>query len=80
MRSNPRGNPRYNKKDVRLPLVIILAAALILLIAVLPKEPVAVAVNGAEGIGAAVHTGLKITEVISDNKSTVPDENGGFGD
>ena len=80
MRSNPRGNPRYNKKDVRLPLVIILAAALILLIAVLPKEPVAVAVNGAEGIGAAVHTGLKITEVMSDNKSTVPDENGGFGD
>ena len=80
MRSNPRGNPRFNKKDIRLPLVLILGAVMLFLIAVMPKQPVAVAVNGSGDPSASSHTGLRITEVMSDNKSTLPDENGAFGD
>ena len=76
MRSNPRGNPRFNKKDIRLPLVLILGAVMLFLIAVMPKQPVAVAVNGSGDPSASSHTGLRITEVMSDNKSTLPDENG----
>ena len=80
MRSTNRANPRYNKKDVRLPMIIILGAILIGLIVALPKSPVAVAVNG-QGTGASpTHLGLRITEVMTDNASTLPDENGAFGD
>ena len=79
MRSSPKGNPRYNKKDVRLPLLLVLGAVLLLLIALLPKWPVAVAVNGKTDTVSA-HQGLRITEIMSDNASTFPDENGAFGD
>ncbi len=80
MRSKTRGNPRYNKKDIRLPLLLVLGAVLLLLIVLLPKEPVAVAVNGSGDSSLSGHRGLKITEVMSDNRSTIPDENGAFGD
>ena len=80
MRSNPRGNPRYNKKDIRLPMVIFLAVVLVAMILIFPKSPVAVAVNGQKNGVSQTHLGLRITEVMSDNASTLPDENGSFGD
>ena len=53
MRSSPRGNPRFNKKDIRLPMALILGAALLFLIAVMPKQPVAVAVGSKSPIPPA---------------------------
>ena len=73
-----RDRIRYNKKDVRLPMLLTLGAALLLLIMLLPKQPVVLAVNGSnEG---SKHAGLVLSEAMSDNASTLPDEQGRFGD
>ena len=77
--SDGKINRRYNKKDVRTPLVIILGALLILLIVVMPKQPVNMAVNGA-GLDSSLHRGLELSEIMSDNASTLPDDHGLFGD
>ena len=80
---NQRRNGRYNKKDVRMPMLLILGAALLLMILVLPKSPVVVAVNAghdAQDEIRTTHAGLRISEVMSDNTSALPDENGNFGD
>lgn len=80
-KSRHQGN--YNKKDIRMPWIIVLGALLLLLVLVLPKTPVVVAVNaGADAGDEAVitHQGLRISEVMSDNASALPDENGNFGD
>ncbi len=75
-----RPNRRYNKKDIRTPLLLILAALLALMVIVMPKEPVTVAVNGGAGDESSPHRGLILSEIMSDNASTLPDERGSFGD
>lgn len=74
---------RYNKKDARMPWIVALGALLLLLILILPKSPVVVAVNAgadADMEQVTTHQGLRIGEVMSDNTSALPDENGSFGD
>ena len=73
-------NPRYNKRDPRMFFMLLLAAALVLVIAVLPKTPVTVAVNANLDPGASSHQGLIISEVMSDKTAAIPDETGSFGD
>lgn len=81
MAGSRRSNPHYNKMDKRLPLLIGLAAVLLLLILIFPKSPVTVAVNASdENATHSAATGLRISEVMSSNKSALPDENGAFGD
>ena len=76
-----RGRRRSaNKKDVRLPLLLLLAAALILFILVSPKAPIPKAMNVSSSGALSTHAGLKISEVMTDNVSAYPDENGKFGD
>lgn len=80
MAKSRRKRNRYNKKDVRMPLVIAFSAVLLLLIIVMPKVPIAVAVNATTHSTYSSHAGLIISEVMSDNASAIPDETGAFGD
>ena len=65
-----RGRRRSaNKKDVRLPLLLLLAAALILFILVSPKAPIPKAMNVSSTGALTTHAGLKISEVMADNVS-----------
>lgn len=76
-----RSNPRYNKKDKRLPLLLSLGFILLLLVLLLPKTPVVKAVNTlSENATDYAAYGLRISEIMSDNKSALPDEKGAFGD
>ena len=79
MRSKDRAKQKSGLRDKRLPAIVILGLALAALILLLPKEPMVVAVNSSGG-GANSAFGLKLTEIMSDNKSALPDENGAFGD
>lgn len=80
--SNPRRNGRYHKKDVRMPLILVLGALLMLLVLVMPKKPVVVAVNAGvqNEVSYSSHRGLRISEVMSDNAAALPDERGNFSD
>ena len=80
---NSRRYGKQHKKDVRLLLIIAMAFAMLVLILALPKSPVVVAVNAGGDADEEVrttHQGLRITEVMSDNTSALPDERGNFGD
>jgi len=67
---------RYNKQDSKVMLLTVMAAALVLLVLVMPKEPVQKALNVATG-EVSSHAGLRISEVMSDNAAALPDETGG---
>ncbi|MCR4885594.1 MAG: lamin tail domain-containing protein [Clostridiales bacterium] len=69
-----------NKKDIRLPLLLILAAALVLFVLVMPKETTVRAMNVSASGQVSTHAGLVLSEVMTDNLSALPDENGRFGD
>lgn len=78
--SKPRRNARYNKKDVRMPMLLALSAALLIIIVALPKSPVVRAVNVTATGELSTHAGLRISEVMTDNVAAFPDEKGKFGD
>ncbi len=82
MSSNARrSNPRFNQKDKRLFMLLGMAAVLLLLIIVCPKTPVVRAINtSSENATDYAAAGLRISEVMSDNASALPDEKGAFGD
>ena len=81
MASNRSGRRRSaNRKDSRLPMILLLAAVLIILILALPKQPVVKALNVSSSGSLSTHAGLVISEVMTDNVSSLPDENGKFGD
>ncbi|MBE5783513.1 MAG: hypothetical protein E7329_09410 [Clostridiales bacterium] len=75
-----RRRSRFNKKDVRMPLLLALAGILFLFILILPKSPTIKAVNVANNGVASTHAGLRISEVMTDNAAALPDETGKFGD
>ena len=78
MRSAGRSSQKVNKKDGRLFMLAVLALALVALVVLLPKQPVVVARNATGGVSDV--SALKLTEIMSDNASALPDENGAFGD
>lgn len=69
-------------------LLIVLLAAAVLLVLVCPKEPTGTQARSSVGTiesaenqeKIAYYDGLLISEVMSDNKTAVPDENGSFPD
>ena len=69
-----------NKKDVRLPMLLGLAAILVLFILVMPKQTTVKAVNVSASGNMSTHAGLVLSEVMTDNVSAYPDETGKFGD
>ena len=81
MASTRRGRRRSaNKKDVRLPLLLLLAAALAIFVLAMPKQTTARALNVSASGALSTHAGLVLSEIMSDNASAFPDENGKFGD
>ena len=66
---------RVNRKDRRALLLFVLAAVLVFFVLVMPKNPIAKAVNASADGTVSVHAGLRISEVMSDNVSALPDEN-----
>lgn len=78
-RRNKRKN-RFNKKDVRMPLLLGLAGVLFLFVLIMPKSPTVVAVNASNKGPVSSHAGLRISEVMTDNAAAIPDETGKFGD
>ena len=83
----PSGVPKPKKHSV-LPSLMFLVAVLIVMINVLPKEPLTRAATSAQTPGGqaltaappADYQGLVISEVMSANSSAVPDENGEYSD
>ena len=73
-----RTSSRYNKKESKLLMIAVLGVVLAAMILLMPKEPVVKAINsvGQGSTGA----GLYLSEIMSDNASALPDENGAFGD
>lgn len=71
---------RRSRRDTTTPLLLGLAAVLVLFILVMPKEKTVVAVNVANSGAASTHAGLQISEVMTDNATALPDEEGKFGD
>ena len=79
MRSGGRNNQKVNKKDgSKLLMLAVLSLILVCLVVFLPKKPMVVARNAQGGLSGA--RGLLLTEIMSDNASALPDENGAFGD
>ena len=78
--SNRRQNKRRrSRSDIRAAVLVLFVAFLLFMIVVSPLEPVGQAYN-ASGNGAGAYKGLVISEVMSANSSSLPDENGSFGD
>ena len=81
MANSRRGFRRKaNQKDIRFPLLVALAAALLLFILILPKQTTAQSVAASASGHLSTHAGLVISEVMTDNASAYPDETGKFGD
>ncbi len=83
MRSNaPRRAPRRSRSgEQRLGLMIFCGVMLLLFLIFAPKKPLQRALNvDAQGRSAVSHEGLVISELMSDNGSALPDENGNFPD
>ena len=78
MRSSHRTNSQ-NKRESNTLLLLIFAAALLALVLLMPKTPVVKAVNAVGGRVSSA-AGLYLSEIMSDNASALPDENGAFGD
>lgn len=77
-----RNNRRKKKKqkDTRLLALVVLGAVLALFVVVMPKVPIPKAVNVSASGQMSTHAGLVLSEIMSDNASALPDENGQFGD
>ena len=83
----PAGGPKQKKPSV-LPGLFLLLAVLVLMVAVLPREPLTHAMTSVQspdgqapqGTPSAFYKGLVISEIMSANSSAVPDENGEFND
>ena len=74
------GRRRPNRKDYRGLLLFALAGVLVFFVLVMPKNPIAKALNATADGTVSTHAGLRISEVMSDNASVLPDEGGKFGD
>ena len=74
-----RTNNRSNRKESKILLIAVLGVILAAMILLMPKEPVVKAVNSA-GQGGSTAAGLFLSEIMTDNASALPDENGAFGD
>lgn len=79
-KSRRNSRRKTHRKDIRLPLLLILAGILVLFVLVMPKTPTVKAVNVAASGQLSTHAGLEISEVMTDNASALPDEQGKFGD
>ena len=81
-RRPPRQSTRQaRRKEHRLGLLIFCVAVIILLLVVSPREITQKALNvSADGTKANVHEGIRISEIMADNVSALPDENGTFSD
>jgi len=79
-KSRQKFRPSANKKDIRLPLLLCLAAVLVLFVLLMPKTPTVKAVNASASGRLSTHAGLVFSEVMTDNASALPDEAGKFGD
>lgn len=75
-----RRQARHGRMDRRLPMLILLSVCLLAAIIVMPKTPVIRALNASGEAVSSAHTGLVISEVMTDNMSALPDEKGAFGD
>ena len=81
MANSRRGFRRQaNQKDIRFPLLAVLAAALVFFVLVMPKQTASRAVGAAATGQLSTHAGLVLSEVMTDNASAYPDETGKFGD
>ncbi len=81
--ANSRRKPsrrRANRRDIRPLLLFVLAVALVFFVLVMPKNPIPKALNVTADGTVSTHAGLRISEVMSDNASALPDESGKFGD
>ena len=81
--ANSRRKPsrrRANRRDIRPLLLFVLAVALVFFVLVMPKNPIPKALNVTADGMVSTHAGLRISEVMSDNVSALPDESGKFGD
>lgn len=86
-RRKPAGGPR-RKKPAVLPGLLALLAVLALMVVVLPKEPLTHAATSVQttdgqapqGTPSTAYKGFVISEVMSANSASVPDENGEFSD
>ncbi len=74
------GRRKVNRRDHRALLLFVLAAVLVFFVLVMPKNPIAKAMNATADGTVSTHAGLRISEVMSDNASVLPDEGGKFGD
>ena len=71
---------RANRKDRRPLLLFALAGVLVFFVLVMPKSPIPKAMNVTADGTVSTHAGLRISEVMTDNASALPDESGKFGD
>lgn len=70
---------RSVQHDFRAPVLVVFIAFILFMIVVSPLMPIEQARN-AEGEGNGAYTGLVISEVMMDNNSALPDDNGSFVD
>lgn len=84
MRSRQSKQPprRARRNEKRLGLLVLCVAVVAILLIISPTEPIhrALNINTADGSLVSEHDGLKITEIMADNASALPDENGNFPD
>ncbi|HSK68424.1 MAG TPA: lamin tail domain-containing protein, partial [Candidatus Limnocylindria bacterium] len=82
--TNPRNRQparRSRRREPRMALLAACVAAIALLVVFAPAEPTNRAYNiAADGTRTSAHQGLMISEVMADNASALPDENGNFPD
>ncbi len=78
----PRSNPRRSRRrETRLGLLIFCLAVVGILLIVSPTAPIDRARNiGPDGKLISAFEGLRISEIMSDNSTAFPDENGNFPD
>jgi len=78
-RTRPKKKRRSHRADRRIPALIFFIAFIAIAIIVSPTKPIQQAFN-ANGGDSTPYTGLVISEVMSDNNSALPDDNGLFCD
>ena len=71
---------KHKWNDSRLPALVCLVSVLALLVLTAPKSPIIKAANASASGQVSTHAGIRISEVMSDNASALPDEGGKFGD
>lgn len=74
-----RPKKKRRKADKRIPALIFFIAFIVIAIIVFPAEPIQQAFNPT-GDSTSTYKGLVISEVMSDNNSALPDDNGLFCD